>query len=316
MTEEYHPPSTDPAAAGRILLLFVDGVGLAPAGVDNPLSSRATPHLDRLVGGPLTSEQLRREPSRVLVALDAGLGVGGLPQSATGQTALFTGVNAPAELGFHVTAYPGPRLKAIIEEHSLFRRAVEGGVAATFANAYTPRYRRRLARGDRRPSVTTCAVLAAGLPLRGLPELKEGRAVTWDIRRDLFARAASVELEAVAPEEAGAHLAAVAAEYRLTVFETFLTDLAGHQRFGLTAAEALGRLDGFLGGLIEALGDDVTLLLTSDHGNLEAGGHRRHTQNPVPLLACGPRAEAFAELTALTEVTPRILEVLGVPPSS
>ena len=40
--------------------------------------------------------------------------------------------------------------------------------------------------------------------------------------------------------------------------------------------------------------------------------HRRHTRNPVPLLAVGPRARRFAALRQLTEVAPRILAELGV----
>ncbi len=55
---------------------------------------------------------------------------------------------------------------------------------------------------------------------------------------------------------------------------------------------------------------DVTVLLTSDHGNLEEPWHKSHTANPVPLLAVGPAAPAFAELTRLDEVAPRILAVL------
>ena len=43
-----------------------------------------------------------------LLALDAGLGVEGLPQSATGQAVLLTGVNIPAELGYHYGPKPNP----------------------------------------------------------------------------------------------------------------------------------------------------------------------------------------------------------------
>lgn len=53
------------------------------------------------------------------------------------------------------------------------------------------------------------------------------------------------------------------------------------------------------------------MLLTSDHGNLEEASHRRHTRNPVPLLAVGPLAPHFAGLTALDQVTPAILAALA-----
>lgn len=308
MTEDYQ-------SEDRVLLLFVDGVGLAPEGEHNPFSRLPTPGFHQALGGPMTLERAGRADGRLLLPLDAGLDVPGLPQSATGQTALLTGVNAPALLGFHLTAYPGPRLKDVIDEHSILLRAVRGGLAATFANAYTPGYLEAVDAGERRASVTTCVTRAAGLPLRGLEELAAGRAVTWDVRRDLFGRQREVDLEPIEAREAGRHLAALAGEHRLTLFETFITDLAGHGRFGLTAADALARVDGLLSGLLDHLDPTVTLLLTSDHGNLEDATHPRHTQNPVPLLALGSAAYRFTDLTAITGVTPRILEVLGLPPT-
>ena len=74
-----------------------------------------------------------------------------------------------------------------------------------------------------------------------------------------------------------------------------------------------------MGGLLAALsetdsgGPGVTVVLTSDHGNLEDGTHTLHTRNPVPLLAVGPAAGRFADLERLDQVAGRILQVLGVP---
>ena len=105
-----------------LIFIFIDGVGLAPAGPDNPLASAATPYLRALLGGPLTIEQVRdwgldtrnweSEPilqspitnpqsSILFKAIDATLGVEGLPQSGTGQTALLAGVNAAELHGRH-----------------------------------------------------------------------------------------------------------------------------------------------------------------------------------------------------------------------
>jgi hypothetical protein len=298
---------------GRFLLLFVDGVGLAPAGPDNPLATVPMPALAGALGGALTLERLGLAGDELaLAALDAALGVPGLPQSATGQTALFTGVNAPALLGRHVSAFPGPRLATLLAEHGVLARARRAGRSATFANPYTPRYFREVEEGRRRHSATTLAALAAvaeGAPLRGLDELAAGRACTWDVCRDHF-RGYAPGVEPVGAETAGRHLAALAAEHDLTLWETFMTDLAGHGRWGWTASEALTRLDGLLSGLLAARPDDLTILLTSDHGNLEAAGSRSHTANPVPLVALGPAAPAFADLDRLDQVTPRLLALL------
>lgn len=293
-------------------------MGLAPASADNPLAATPAPALEGLLGASLTTEALAAAGSGrdgpVLAALDATLGVPGLPQSATGQTALFTGVNAPAALGRHVTAFPGARLKAILAEGSLLKRAAERGLQATFANPFTPGYFRRIEEGARRMSASTWAARAAGLPFRGLDDLRRDRAVTWDVERDLFGRRAGGEAAGIAPieaAEAGRHLAALAAGHRLTLYETFYTDLAGHRRWGIEPADAVRRLDGLLGGLLAHRPADLTVVLSSDHGNLEDATHTLHTRNPVPLLAVGPAAHRFAGLTRIDQVAPRILEVLG-----
>lgn len=309
MGAEYH----------RVLLLFVDGLGLAPAGPRNALSEANTPVLASLLGGPLVLESTVRRSDLVLAPIDACLGVEGLPQSATGQTALFTGVNGARELGRHVTGFPGPRLRAMVSEHGIFGRAVAAGLAVTFANAYSREYLEAYERGARRPSVTTCALAASGLPFRTFEDLERGRAVSWDITRERFAGAggfgpggARVVIE---PEVAGRHLAALTGEHRLTVFETFLTDLAGHGRFGLSAAEALRRIDGLIAGYLEQAPSGATLILTSDHGNIEDSVSRSHTRNPVPLLAVGPLAPRLADLESILDVTPCILDCLTSGPA-
>lgn len=296
--------------ARRYLLLFVDGVGLAPEGAENPFSLVPMPALAGRIGGALTSERIGRGRGWALAPLDATLGIDGLPQSATGQTALFTGQNAPALLGRHVPALPGPRLGGLLAEHSVLRRAGQLGRSAVFANPFSPRYFAEVAGRRRRHSATTLAALAGREPLRDLADLAAGRACAWDVTRESF-RAWEPTVEPVAAEVAGRHLAALAGEHDLTLWETFMTDLAGHRRRDWTAELALGRLDGLLAGLVESAPDDLTLLLVSDHGNLEESSHRSHTRNPVPLLAIGPDAESFAELDRIDAVAPRLLSRLA-----
>lgn len=301
----------------RFLLLFVDGVGLAPEAATNPLATEPLPTLRALLGGGLTAERIGSGDGWYLGALDAALGVPGLPQSATGQTALLTGINAPAQLGRHVAAFPGPRLAALLAEHSVLRRAAAAGQAATFANPYDRRYFEAVAAGRRRHSATTLAALAAvdaGARLRDLADLTAGEACSWDVTRDQFRQWAR-NVEEVSADEAGRQLARLAGRHDFTLWETFMTDLAGHGRRGWTAAEALARIDGLLGGVLSGLraesARDLTVLLTSDHGNVEESSHRSHTRNPVPLLAIGPQAPAFADLERLDQITPRLLAQLA-----
>ena len=293
----------------RLTLVFVDGIGLGPDESGNPFASAEMPALRRLLGGPLVRGC---EPSRddvVLRSLDACLGVPGLPQSATGQTALFTGVNAPAVIGRHVPALPGPGLRSLVDEHGILGTLRRSGRRVTFANAFTSGYLAALRAGERRPSVTTWSMLSAGIRPRTEDDLASGAAVTWDVVGDRFGARAGARVAPVSPREAGRRLARLSAEHDLVLYETFLTDLAGHRRWGITAVEALGRLDGLVGGLLES--GEATMVLTSDHGNLEEREHRRHTRNPVPLLAVGPLASVFRSAHSLIDVTPAIRRALG-----
>ncbi|MFC2036932.1 hypothetical protein ACFLYD_03035, partial [Chloroflexota bacterium] len=176
----------DPGSSDhKILFVFLDGVGLAPSGPDNPLSHVDMPCLWDLLGGPLVLERVVGQdpvPNGDLTvrALDACLGVPGLPQSATGQTALFTGVNAPALVGDHVTAFPTARLRQVIAESSLLKRAAEGGARVIFANAHSERFWQMIHEGKRRLGASTLTALAAGAPIPTLSDLAEGQAVLWD----------------------------------------------------------------------------------------------------------------------------------------
>ena len=267
------------------------------------------PRLCELLGGPLVLGAAGHNGSLSLRPVDASLGVPGLPQSATGQTALFTGVNAPALVGDHITAFPTTPLRRVIAEHSLLKQAAEAGAQVTSANAYSERYWAMVREGERHLSASTLTIMASGVPFRTLQDLLDGRAVLWDITHEVATGHLGFELPLVAPEEAGARLGRLAAQYDLVLYESFLTDLAGHGR--VDPAWVLVRLDAFLGGIFAALSPDTTLVVCSDHGNLEDVATKVHTTNPVPLLAFGPAAWRFSDATAITDVTPAILSSLA-----
>jgi hypothetical protein len=244
----------------------------------------------------------------VIRALDACLGVPGLPQSATGQAALFTGTNAPGLIGHHVTAFPTGPLKDLIDDQSLLKRAAEVGARVLFANAHSERFWEMIREGKRRLGASTLTALAAGADIPTLPDLLAGRAVLWDITHEVASRYLSYELPVIKPELAGARLAELMHDYDLVLYESFLPDLAGHRR--IDPAWVLERVDGLLGSVVDHLPPGVTLVLSSDHGNLEDTSTKGHTTNPVPLLAVGPDAGAFAEARAITDVADGVLSIL------
>ena len=292
-----------------LLLLFVDGLGLAPAGPNNPLVSDMQ-LLTKALGRPLTLDPKPTSPDWSLEAVDACLETPGLPQSATGQTAIFTGENASTVMGRHVPALPGPRLRAILEEHSVFSKLVAMGRRVTFANAFTTGYLKKLDAGEAKVSATTWSVLASKSRLRVETDLAAGEAVTWDIVGDLFAQRSGLKIPPLEPQEAGQRLAEIALGNDVTLFETFLTDLAGHRRFGITSTEALRRVDGLIHGVLQAGGKELTVALVSDHGNIEAADHKRHTRNPVPWLLHGPLTPSLQGPGSLTEIAPLLIKAL------
>ncbi len=295
-----------------IIFVFLDGVGLGPPGEGNPFPDGEMPALSRLLGGPLVSGREVDEPGLLLRPLDACLGVPGLPQSASGQVALFTGVNAAGLLGRHLPAYPNRPLIELIEERCILKSAGEMRLRATFANAYTPFYFEWVAKGLIRHSATTLCVLAAGLPFRSLDDLERGEAVFWDITHQQLATRyrRPVNVPLIEPEVAGKRLARLGGIHDLVLFESFLPDLFGHRPDPSGVGRTLEILDRFLISLLAAVEDETTVLVTSDHGNLEDLTVRTHTRNPVPLLVVGPEAEAFRHVDAITGVTPAILSAL------
>src|SRR2546426_10187463 len=92
----------------QALLLFVDGLGLgAEDATFNPVAAAHTPCLDALRGRKRAGLTARYEHNGALVVpTDATLGVSGLPQSATGQTALLTGLSPPQLPGRPITPFP------------------------------------------------------------------------------------------------------------------------------------------------------------------------------------------------------------------
>ncbi len=246
-----------------------------------------------------------------MLALDACLGVDGLPQSATGQVSLFTGANAPALLGDHLSAYPNAKLKALIDRDNLLLHAVRAGRRATFANAYTPEYFAAVAGGKLRHSATTLCVLSAGLRFRMLADLLAGQALFWDITNEhLRERPGYQHVPYVAPQEAGRRLARLAQCHALVLYECFQPDVIGHTKDMDRALAHLQELDEFIAGCAGDLPQGATLLLCSDHGNLEDLSTGAHTRNPVPLIAIGPAAASFASCQAITDVAPAIYSLL------
>lgn len=107
------------------------------------------------------------------------------------------------------------------------------------------------------------------------------------------------------------HLFEIARGFDFTLFEFFQTDVAGHSGDYERACGVLRLYDRFLAVFLRLAGAvGLTVVMTSDHGNIEAIDERGHTRNPVPFIAFGPREEELRESVAsLKDVTPAILRL-------
>jgi 2,3-bisphosphoglycerate-independent phosphoglycerate mutase len=302
----------------RLLFLFLDGVGLGeedPA--RNPLVAARTPSLDRLLQGRrlvLASAPLDGERA-TLRAVDACLGVEGTPQSASGQAALLTGRNVPAQIGGHYGPKPTPQIAAMLRQGNLFMQVTRSGRTAALLNAYPPRYFEAIDRGRRLYSAIPLAAAAAGVPLLTAQDLQSGHALSADFTAaGWVAQPGFPPAPVLTPAEAGRRLAGLSLNHDLTWFDYWPSDYAGHRG---TLDEAVGLVETFdavLGGLAAAWEDREDLVvITSDHGNLEDIEARGHTLRPVPALLIGPARlrRGFADnLRDLTDFAPAVVRTI------
>ena len=299
----------------RILLVFLDGVGIGPSNQDvNPLllAGERLPTLMALMGGAVpTLDELRTAgPRGRAFPLAATLDVEGTPQSGTGQVALLTGESAAEIHGRHFGPWTPVRLRPLLEERNVLRRAADAGRTVAFANAYPRGWPGP--NGGRHLAGPPLAARSAGVLDRHEDALHRGRAVASEIVNDGWRRHLGHEgLPDITARQAGLNLARISRDAHLTLFAHYATDAAGHAQDMDRALEALARVDEFLDGVVSELSADTLLLVASDHGNLEdvRGGH---TRNPALGLAAGPGAEDAAALGDLREVAPFILGLLGV----
>ncbi len=295
---------SSPAMA--VLLIFVDGLGIGTRNEHNPLA-RLDAEAAPLAVFADEEPQLPRDG--VLVRTDARLGVEGRPQSASGQTTILTGVNAPAALGYHKQGFPNEAMRDIISAHSIFRQLARANIGPNvFANAYTPRF---FHQRPRWVSATTVAVEAAGLSFRQLDDLIAGRAVYQDFTNGLLIDA-GFDVPPRTAEEAATVLTDIAHKHRFTLYEYFITDRVGHAQDMDLALTVLANLARFVRAVLARIDlARTTVMLTSDHGNVEDLSSRNHTLNQVPTLAWGPgRAHVAARVRDLAHITPTICELL------
>ncbi len=321
----------------RLLFIFLDGVGLGHDDPSvNPFALVPMPNLaslldghkliaDGRLSGPDSDFHLVNTSRASLLALDACLGVDGIPQSATGQASLFTGINISARLGTHEGPKPTPPIVDLISHGSLLTQLKLQGKTASLLNAFPPRYFEAIETGYHLPGVIALTVNNAGYRLKNQSDLFTGNAISADFTAEGWrSHLGFQDTPILSPFQAGERLYTLAQQTDLSIFEYWLTDVAGHHQDMHSARTLLEMLDAVLANLLSSWDDENGLvLLTSDHGNLEDLSTRRHTRNDVPLLLIGSPdlrlsfirqlelSRAWRNRPDLTDLTPAILNLIG-----
>ncbi len=294
-----------------VIFLFIDGVGLGKGSDANPFTQDTYRGFSAMAGDQQFTEHAveKTETNHLFKFVDARLGVEGLPQSGTGQTALFTGQNAPNEIGKHFGPFPHSGIKPFLKEQSLFIKAKQQGKSCSFINAYPDIFFEK-ARKRNRWSCTTLMTKSADIPLNTTSEVKDGKALTAELTQQAWREQLNIDVPQIPPEQAADRLLEQSEYYDLLLHEYYLTDKAGHSQQLERAAKFLEIYDRFLWHLICNKAKDTTIVLSSDHGNVEDLSIKTHTLNAVPLFVYGPGAHNFTTTQRITDVTPGILDTL------
>lgn len=312
----------------RMIFLFLDGVGIGNADDRNPFYVAKTRYLPFYnVNKRINCDGIRLPDNTPVKAIDPLLGVEGLPQSASGQTSLYTGVNVPRLLGEHKGSYPTRSMRKIIREKNILLRLKKQGLNAVFINAY-PIYTHLFAADHiqikpsgelhfsqefpalfkRRISVTTCMMISAGQMPFSEKDVELERSLFQEYT-NCWLKGKGLDIPEFTPEKAAQILANASQTYDFMLYEYFQTDIFGHRRGFDEKVKLVSDLDRLFSQLLSRLNPlHDTLVLTSDHGNIEDSASKSHTLNPVPLISWGRRSrELRNSIHCLTDVVPAIL---------
>ena len=304
----------------KFIFIFLDGVGIGKPVSTNPFYAARTDYM------PFYEDGCTLPDGVPIKAIDACLGVSGMPMSATGQTTLFTGVNIPALVGAHRDSYPDRIMRQVIKEKSIFSVLRKKNRKPRFLNVFpgtyyiytpenvyirddgdfyfSPQFRARV---NRSLSATTCMMIANHQTPFGENDILKERALFHDFTNHSL-NGNFPGLPHFSPEKAAEIIFKTSRDYDFLLYEFFQTDLFGHG-FELNECMALVRnLDRLVKQLISHLdGETDTLMITSDHGNIEDHTTQLHTLNPVPLLVWGYKNEELrGKIDSLADVRPAI----------
>lgn len=294
-----------------VIFIFIDGIGFGEDHKKNPFTSKRLSFFNSVSNGSGLTNKFKeiRTPDLTHLKIDANLGVEGLPQSGTGQTSLFTGINASKIIGRHFGPYPHSKIRPLLESESIFHRVISKGYKPHFMNAYPDIFFEK-SEEKNRWSCTTLMAKSAGLRLNRVNDVIKGRALTAGITQKAWREMLGLDVPEITPEIAAERILNTSVEYDFVLYEYYLTDKAGHKKSEMFAMEVLEKIDRLLLHINEHKKEEQILLVSSDHGNLENLDIKTHTRNPVPLIISGAHRDYNTAAESITDVSSAVLKIL------
>lgn len=264
------------SVSSKIILFFIDGVGI---GSDDPTIN---PCCFSQTGIFQLDHTLPDDGRKY--ALDAQMGVEGLPQSATGHTTLYTGNNAPKLINKHLTGFPNKELREQIKSYSLFVKLKNQGYRCKFINAFRPVFfTTPEIFSNLHMSATTEMNRYAGNEFSTFADIKNRRALYHDYTNEENI-AKGFDLPSFSAREAAKILISECNCHDLILYEYFLTDFAGHAQNMKQSISEIRKVEELINSLLDQIDRKTTsLIVVSDHGNIEDLSTKSHTTNPAFL---------------------------------
>lgn len=294
-------------------MIFIDGIGIGKEDYEyNPFFKYNFKTFSDLFGDiPSLNNQIIKKNNRFIFPSDARLGIDGLPQSGTGQTSIFCGINAAEFVGKHFGPYPYSTLIPIIKKKNIFLSFLKRNKKAFFANAYPKVFFDYINSGKQRLSVTSLSCRLSGMKLNSITDVRKGNALTAEITNERWNKKLGYNLPVIRPETAARRLLKIASKNKFTLYEYFLTDHIGHGRFDGEVESTIKTLDNFLFTVLNEMDNEkLSLLICSDHGNFEDLSVKTHTLNPALTLSAGRGAEKlFRQIKNISQIKRAILKI-------
>jgi len=292
----------------KIILLFIDGIGIGERNKYNPFFLVNSIYLSHFKDEFENNIKKCLVHNLIVFALDPLLDVEGIPQSATGQSSIFTGINTAKILNQHLMGFPNKKLRVMLMKNNLLLNLKKRGLKVKFINAY-PLFAEELSKGWlevdkegnfvlkeksenlkkflKRVSVTTLLALSIKQKFYGLSDLINKRTIYHDFTNK-FLIERGIDVPEFSPKTAANILIKNVSKYDVILYEYFLTDKIGHKPAMKKAIKIVQNLDLFLKNIVENLNlKKTSLIIFSDHGNFEDLSVKTHTKNYVPLIHIG-----------------------------